>query len=93
METKNKDPQDELDYTFDWTDWLATGETISDYTVTVPQGLTVGTGAKATSESSGIVTVWLSGGTLGEIYTLVCNIETNAGRKKDWSGKILIKHN
>ena len=82
-----KDPEAVLDYTFDWkplthgvsgaaSDWLATGETISSYTVTVETGLT----KDSDSQADGIVTVWLSGGTAGENYKVACLIATSAGR-------------
>jgi hypothetical protein len=80
-----KDPDDDLDYAFNWADWLATGETISSYTLTVPTGLTEGSGAKATSESSGVITYWISGGTAGSSYDVGCKITTNAGRVKEKS--------
>ena len=37
-----KDPAAVLDYAFDWVglNWLESGESISEYTVTVPAGLT-----------------------------------------------------
>jgi len=76
-----KDPDATLDFAFDWSEWLATNETISTYTLTASTGITLETeGAFAQSESGGIVTVWLSGGTAGDWYTVACKITTNAGR-------------
>ena len=71
-----KDPDAVLDYMFDWTEWLATGETITDHTITADTGITVETD----SEASGKVTVWLSGGTAGINYKVACLITTTAGR-------------
>lgn len=71
-----KDPSAVLDYVFDWSDWLATGEVISSHVITVDTGLT----KDSDSEASGIVTVWLSGGTAGENYKVACLITTSAGR-------------
>lgn len=71
-----KDPDATLDYAFDWTDWLEDGETISSHTITASTGLT----KDSDSESDGIVTVWLSGGTTGTIYTLACKIVTSLSR-------------
>jgi len=71
-----KDPSAVLDYVFDWTGWLATGETITDHTITADTGITVDSSA----ESDGKVTVWLSGGTAGENYKVACLITTTAGR-------------
>ena len=71
-----KDPSAVLDYVFDWTEWLATGETIANYTITADTGITV----DSDSESDGVVTVWLSGGTAGENYKVACLITTTEGR-------------
>ena len=73
----NKDPDAVLDYAFDWSSWLATGETISTRTITVQSGLTQ---PSTDTESSGVVTVWLSGGTPGTDYDVACKIETSASR-------------
>jgi hypothetical protein len=65
-----------LDFVFDWTEWLATGETITDHTITADTGITV----DSSTESDGKVTVWLSGGTAGVNYKVACLVETSAGR-------------
>ena len=71
-----KDPSAVLDWAFDWTDWLAAAETITDHTITADTGITV----DSSTEDTGIVTVWLSGGTAGENYKVACLVETSAGR-------------
>jgi hypothetical protein len=72
-----KDPSAVLDYAFDWKEeWLATGETIADHTITADTGITV----DSSTESDGKVTVWLSGGTAGINYKVACLITTSAGR-------------
>ena len=81
-----KDPDAVLDYAFDWNNedegpWLQSGETISTHTVTVEAGLT----KDSDSESNGIVTTWLSGGTAGENYIVSCKIVTNLGRTDERS--------
>lgn len=79
--TYKKDDDATLDFAFDWSDWLATSETISSYTITVPTGITLETVAPhAQSESAGVVTFWLSGGTANTWYKVACKIVTNAGR-------------
>ena len=55
-----KDPDATLDYAFDWSGWLQSGETISSYAITVDSGIT----KESDSQSSGVVTVWLSGAKL-----------------------------
>lgn len=85
-----KDPAAVLDYQFDWkalthavpgaqSDWLAAAETITAHTVTVPAGIV----KDSSAESGGAVTVWLSGGTAGTQYLIVCQITTSAGRKDE----------
>ena len=72
-----KDPSAVLDYVFDWKEeWLATGETIADHTITADTGITV----DSSTEDAGKVTVWLSGGTAGINYKVACKITTTAGR-------------
>lgn len=82
-----KDPQATLDYVIDWTSWLATGETITAFTVTVPTGLTQAT--PAPSSTGTVVTVWLAGGTAGQRYTVTVHVTTSAGRQDDRSIQIL----
>ncbi len=71
-----KDPQAKLDFGFNWSKWLATGETILNHAITVDEGITV----DSSTEADGMVTVWLSGGTSGQFYRCACKITTNAGR-------------
>ena len=82
-----KDPNAVLDYAFNWAGdddhdpWLEDGDTISSHVVTVDTGIT----KDSDSESSGVVTVWLSGGTAGTDYTIACKIDTSAGRTDERS--------
>jgi hypothetical protein len=85
-----KDPDAKLDYKFDWaaltngtgtSDWLASGETIASKSVTVTSGLTKDSDSLADSNTS--VLVWLSGGTAGEDYEVVCHITTSDSRQDD----------
>ena len=89
-----KDPSAVLDYKFDWKaktnntgqkDWLASGETISTKTITeLPSGgITVDSSALSDTNTS--VTVWLSGGTAGDDYTVACKITTSASRTDERS--------
>lgn len=80
----DKDPSAILDYAFDWTDWLETGETISSHVITVEAGIT----KDSDSEASGIVIVWLSGGTHGEDYIVACKITTSDSRTDERSVNI-----
>lgn len=75
-----KDPDAELDYSWDWTAWLADAETITTATVTVaPAGLTV----EPATHAAGVVTAWMSGGTVGTRYQATCRVTTNQGRTDD----------
>ena len=74
--TMTKDPDAVLDYVFDWTDWLEVGETIISNVITVGSGIT----KDSDSESAGIVTIWLSGGTHGSDYLVACKITTSLDR-------------
>lgn len=78
---KEKDSDAVLDYEFNWADhpggsWLSTGEEITSYVITASPGITVDSDTNTTQR----VTVWLSGGTAGQPYTVACKITTNQGR-------------
>lgn len=79
--THTKDPNSLLDFGVDWSSWLASGETISTSEWDVPAGLTEG----ASTESDGITTVWLSGGTAGTTYRVRNRVSTSASRVDDRS--------
>lgn len=76
MSIFSKDPDAVLDYSFDWATWLDGAEAISSYTIDADSGITVDSDA----ESSGVVTVWLSGGTAGITYAVRCEIVTDDSR-------------
>jgi hypothetical protein len=76
-----KDPDAVLDYRWDWSEWLETGETITSAVVTVPEGIT-----KDSQDDTGeTVTVWLSGGTVETGYQIICHITTSEAREDDRS--------
>jgi hypothetical protein len=80
-----KDPNDILDYSIDFADWLGT-DTLATVTWTVPTGLTKG----SQSNSSTVALVWLSGGTAGATYEVLCRITTAGGRTHDKSVKLRV---
>lgn len=83
-----KDPAAVLDYVFDWSAYyLASGETVSSYTVTVHNAT-----LDSSSEASGVITAWISGGTAGKPATVVCRIVTSAGRTDERTGVIKVAH-
>jgi hypothetical protein len=70
-----KDPGATLDYSFDWTDWLGTGELLSTATWTVPAGLT----KVSEINSAYVATCRISGGVAGVTYTVTCQVTTDLG--------------
>lgn len=85
----NKDPDEVLDYQFDWTARLVTGELISASTFTVPQGTVVMDSDSFTPQ--GVATVWLSGGAAGELCLINNHITTTLGREYDETAKLRIR--
>jgi hypothetical protein len=84
IETYTKDPDAVLDYKLDWNDsskgpWLATGQTISSSTWTVPSGITKDSDTNDTTTT----TITLSGGTAGNDYDLINHITTNDSKEDD----------
>lgn len=84
------DPQARLDYEWDWSNWLADGETILNHLVTVtpPDEMLIDTDT-ATSET---VTAWVHGGVLGRSYQLTCHIVTTDGREDDRKFVLSVKN-
>lgn len=83
---KLKDPEAVLDYRFGWgpdprslkAPWLEDTETITSYSVIVPTGLTEEQ-SELTPDGKDVV-VWLSGGTVGNTYSVECRITTTLSR-------------
>lgn len=83
-----KDPDANLDYTQDWSAWMAPGDAIATSTWIVPDGLVGG----VQTNTSNTATIWLSGGTsstayngtvIPGIYNVVNRIFTTAGREDE----------
>ena len=75
--TYSKGPTEKLDYVYDFADLLQTGETIVAGTtdaVTVDAGLTL----DSSTDTTTTITAWLSGGTVGERYTVAYKAITNS---------------
>ncbi len=73
-----KDPQAVLDYQLDYTNYLATGDSIASQTTTVDTGITLDSSAIVTGNK--IVKLFLSGGTAGTVYTVKNTIVTADNR-------------
>ena len=83
-----KDPDEILDYLFDWTARLVLGETLSTSvmilasgTVTLGVATIVGTTTK----------VWISGGVAGGVSVVTNRIVTSASRTYEKSAKLRIR--
>ena len=82
-----KDPNEVLDYVLDWSARIAAEDAISTSTWTVPAGIT----KDSSSNDDTTSTIWLSGGTTGQTYSLLNRVVTDAGRTMDQTVKITVK--
>ena len=81
-----KDPQAVLDYPFNWADWLAGIEDTyasHEFVIANPEGAAQPLAVVSSSEDAGVITAFVSGGTLGLTHGLTCRITTNGGRVDD----------
>lgn len=74
MTTFIKDPDAQLDFSVDWSDWFTGEEEIASVTWTVETGLTNVT----TYYTATTATIWLSGGKAGVSYKVACRITTDS---------------
>lgn len=90
-----KQPDDEQDYDMDFTAYIESmGESVDDahtVDVEVSTGLTLGTGLKASSISSGVAKAWVSGGTTATKYTITYTLHTAGGRIHQQEIKLAVK--
>lgn len=82
-----KQPGENKDYDFDWTDWMADGDFIASYTLSADDGITLG----ADSLTGSAVKVFLSGGTHWQDYKVTCRITTVQGRIGESEITILVR--
>ena len=73
-----KDPDDDLDYVFDWSDWLDDGDSIESYVIEADDGITIHD--DSLNEDANMVVYWVSGGDVGSEYSVTCQITTKIGR-------------
>ncbi|SAL25442.1 phage fiber-tail adaptor protein [Caballeronia telluris] len=76
MQSFTKDPIAVLDFEWDWSAWLASGETIAEASAIATNGLTV----NSSTVSGARVSAWISGGTSGQTCAVKCQVRTSAGR-------------
>jgi len=83
----SKDPGAVLDYMWDWSDWLATGDTIDSALITAASGIVLDSSTNTTTTA----TAWLSGGTAGQAYDVVCKVVTVDGRTDERTIRIVVE--
>lgn len=83
-----KDSNDTLDYPIDYNDWLKDiNDTYSYHVITVTGGLI----HTLSDYADGVVTIWLSGGTVGDTATFSIRTTTIAGRVSDKTFYLIIR--
>ena len=88
MAWSSKDTDEVLDYHINWTARLtAESDSISTSEWELDEGITKDSDA----ETSYTTTIWISGGTTGETYSITNRITTAVGRTYDYTGTILIE--
>ena len=70
-----KSPASVLDYSFDWSQWLESGQTISTSSWAADDGLTIDSDTKSNTKTTAIV----SGGVEGNSYFVSNTVVTNDG--------------
>ena len=93
-----KQPGEKYTYDLDFTEELGSGVTVIDYVVhaTDQSGTSVDTTVLAGyTESSGVLTVGVKGGTAGKVYTLTATVTASAtlpnGNRKEYEGDIFMR--
>lgn len=71
-----------LDYSIDFTNWLSSGDTIDSVSWSVTP---TGPALTSSSESDGVATIHVDGGTLGYVYRLSARATSTAGLVDDRS--------
>ena len=83
-----KDPNEILDYQLQWV--LDTGEVLLTSTFSIVDGtVTIDRSSFVTPEN--IATVWLLGGTIGEVCHVLNRVTTRGGRTYDETAKLRIR--
>lgn len=85
MASFRKDPDARLDYTVDWSDWL-----VADFIVSAATSVQAGLTLYTEAFTSTVHTIWLTGGAVGQEYSVTSRIITNAGRIDDRSFTIRV---
>lgn len=84
-----KDPDEELDYQFDWSARLEIGETIATSTFLTNEDAVIT--INRFSISGGLTTFWATGGVAGSVVQITNRITTSAGRGYDKTATLRIQ--
>jgi len=96
-----KDPQANVAYTLDWTEYLPTGNIISSATVTIetitgdsaPLQHPTDAGTDVTIISDTKVGIRVEGGKAGNVYQIACTIVTDGGDTDTRRFRVVVKEN
>lgn len=75
-----KDPASTVDYSFDWSGWLTSGEVINTAVWSVDPASNDAPVLGTEIAAGSVRGIYVSGGVAGHRYRLACKIETDAGR-------------
>ncbi|MBI1202609.1 MAG: hypothetical protein GC182_08875 [Rhodopseudomonas sp.] len=90
-----KRPDEVLDYVFDFSRWLSSGDTIASVTGSIsstpPAGAVATAAIDSTSNTGTTATAWVSAGIDGETAEVKVKAVTTLGRTKDACFRLRIK--
>jgi hypothetical protein len=91
-ETMSKRPHEVLDYVFDFSRWLSTGDKILSATATITPTPATGTAQiGSTTFDDMTATAWVSAGADGETAEITVKVTTDLGRTKEAVLRLRIK--
>lgn len=86
MAAIEQDNNARLDYSIDWAALVPGADTISSSTYTVSPADDTNPLTVSNTSISGKTTIfWVSGGNVGQLYTVANRVTTSAGRTDEWS--------
>ena len=82
-----KQPVENKDYDFDWSDWMPTGDSISTASIPNVDGITLG----PKTVTGNVVKQFISGGADGVDYKITCTMTTTQGRIDEREIRIMVR--